>query len=1097
MTDSSAPATYTPFPDPGTPENPLKYDVAAKFLDNRLDPTTTYRLAHIQEYTLNKAYVESIQWVKPGFGSQDPQRASRFQETDPQRRIPKPITNEILPIFDSAVSRMGQRQSKPSIRARNTSAATRAGAARAQSILEHHFDVELQWPQIRRQGIYRQVLYGTGIWKSYWDLDYLDLVRVGVETAMACAAPCALCGGTGKGPGMDPLTGLAAPGEALGAGLDAATSAVTAPGSLGQPSGVPTAKPAGGSTGGAGGASPPPPTPSFRPDQPPFPTRNTGNGLPSDMTSADDESIAGSSTAAADKGGTPPGKPKLPPVFAQDLLGPRTKPSTPPAGPHKFSITNPDPIDPGADYSDAVIQPLDPMIFDCPGCDGTGQSGCGTSVASTDISPAHVLKLKSFTGVGRQVAPGEKGEYTYSFKSCPTCGGPMKPYDVAPDELHSTDMLGRPLGQDIPRGSAKVEAVSPYDWYVENEGIDRGPGNCDEFYQQTPRSLDWLAQHYENTEGIKAEDPAKIAQQHPILGEYSLWVGGSRIAGERNVYQNHVRVREAYKLRSKRFPLGRALITAGKQILLDDDLFFESPDIPGKFIPRVQYFAARYFRKDGEFLGQGIVTPLVSLQNRINMTSSQMIDTRERHATPGILATRGMRFSAAWLAGHAGRFLLWDVDSQNPEQKPEIFETKVLNELMPEIEYCGDRMRDIAGEKDVDQGDAPGNVSAASGIQLLQEKSAIRNAEREAELKDAFVGVYTHQMELLRNFVREPRSYMKKEGSSWEEAEYLGLDLANQTDVVVEDDAAYDQRLFNREGIIQGVSMGLYNIGDPVGKRETLKAMGLPLSPNDQENVQIDDAERKWFGFRDNGYVPVVDEFEDDHLIHWVLYGKFLKGPDGTRVRSEADWDNVNKILCGWNQKLTQAQTTNEAVIAAQSPQPTQGPLGMIPPKPPAPPPPGFPLPTALQDQILTVWIQMLSANGYQFPLNPELLGNCPSAVTGQPLQNIPFLNAQAKKSALPPQPGQAPASPPPQLPPAPRPSGVLAFMAACHAHRILYEQKQAMAQAGAPQAAAPGGHATTTGNIAHPAAAAAGAAGGVPSAPSAPGAGAGGGLPA
>lgn len=814
------------------------------FFEHYFDYQSTYRAQLAREWSLAKSFVESMQWVRLADSRVDPRRAFRWTQQNPSEDIPKPVQNEILGLFDNEVAKLGRRQSKPYVRPLSTSTESRGGASAANDILNDHLDRVIKWPRLRRKGIFQEVLYGLGVWKSYWDLDYRKTVKVGAAGAVKCSSP--------------------------------------------------------------------------------------------------DCSFVLRSTQVKD--------------------------------------------------SEASQIPM--------GAPVTKQYGIEQSEGG------------SSTGV-----------VNHRAEACFNCGSPLEPAQLLPEEaLSQQDSLGRPLFDEHPMGDAAVECVSPFDFFPGNEGIDQDPETCEEFGQETPRDLDWVANHYDvevredgyyyRGERILPEDPVHIAQRHPILGESGYWSGGPRSALDRNLYRNHILVREYYRLPSRRFPEGIARVMAGRHLLMDDDLMIPSRINPGALVPRAKFCISRFWPRDGELFAMGLCVPLFSPQMRINMTYSQVVANRETSGTDALLLTKGMRLlSPGWNKNYAGRTAVVELDPEHPQMLPQPIQARVMDvRVFQEVDRTIEHMRDVVGAKEVDRGGVPANVGAATAIQLLQEKAAERRDSREQELKDCFRDLYSHVLLLLSEKVVEPRNYRAPgKGKTWEVRQFIGSQLKGFTDAIVDEESAYDVRSFEREGLVQAVQLGLLKPDTPFALRETMKAMGLPMTITDETNVQVDDAERKWFLFRDEGRIPVIDPFEDSHFIHWQVYGKFLKGEDGIEMKERAGWEDILPHIANWEMMLDAAVMMDQQVRASQAMAQSTGMQIALPQQDPY----LMMLPPALEDQVFVTWMRMLEAKGQQFQEH-----------------QVPFVR----------------------------------FKAVTEAHRRYGEGKKAGAMMGAPSLAAPGGGMTPAG---------------------------------
>lgn len=656
------------------------------------------------------------------------------------------------------------------------------------------------------------------------------------------------------------------------------------------------------------------------------------------------------------------------------------------------------------------------------GPDVPGQEPCGCMLASSEIPEAEIGKLpiQALDGLKKTStfdfnepnidAPGGKGKghVKYEAQSCPQCGFPMEPFVPNEAEARQKDLVGRPLGKDVPKGKAVIEAVSPFDFFPSNEGIGIDPETLEEYWIETARPIDYIKRYFQkNTNLVKSDDAREITRTHPILGEYAADSKGTRGASDRNLYVNYVLLREYVKHPTVEFPKGRYIAMAQNVVLFDGDLIIEPREIEGledyrqpKPLKRDVIGIARCFPKDGEIWGMGFPEYARSLQNRINMTDSQIIDTRERHGTDGILATRGMRLtSPGWLKNFIGRVLHWEPDPEAPGQTPIPFPARLMPDgVWKEIESCIDRIQRILGLQDAEIGGVPApGVTAASAIQFAAEKASERRQQREKELIDCFEEIFRHQLELIQRFYREPRHYKVKNQHGWAFKEFTGSDLRGETGIKIREQPAYDKTMAEREALAAQIQNPMFApaFQSPYAAREAAKILGLPTGPFEQSNLQMDAAARKWFAFLREEKVPVIDENLDDHFLYYQEYGRLLLSPEGIEAAEVAGWEEVLKAISGWQGRfgpirqfamdaqamghsmdehqqhmLEQAQKTLSQMQAVKSPTEAMA----APPVPPTPPPPdilakyGLP-PETLEDQIAWLWALMCKERG----VDPQL----------------------------------------------------------------------------------------------------------------------------
>lgn len=591
-------------------------------------------------------------------------------------------------------------------------------------------------------------------------------------------------------------------------------------------------------------------------------------------------------------------------------------------------------------------------------------------LASPDLPPDFPThELAANKGYYRTVDNFDPSDGTtsrsYTATACPVCGSSLeefRPMTGAPEE----DLFGRPLFKPVPKNQPNIEVVPPHDIFVENEGIGFDlPQDVNEWYRRTPRHIEhWVAAHYPDAlEEVKPDDPEEIFEHHPVSGEYSHSAADS--ATNRPVWRNHALVDTAIIKPCPSYPMGRYVEMAGNVLLRDEDLYRKARYQPDTIIPLVVCTATRFIVKDGELYGQSPIAVLASPQKRINMTLSQLVDIRQRNLVSGVMVTDDTVLTSGWVEGYAGRVLKYRPSTQYPQHQPQLLQGHTADAgVYNELNHSRDFMQNAVGAQDVDIGKAPRNISAASAIQMLQESAMGRREGRLEEMIDAFKEVFSHQLLLLCEFAVEPRVYRARAANGkYEYRQFKGLDLAGHTDVMVEEQASYDARAFEREVLIQAVNMGVVVISTPSARREAAKTLGVNQKIADEENAQISDAESKWYSFKDQGLVPAIDESIDDHWIMFSVYGRFLKSYDGQELATQYGWPQMLPIIYGWEEKLKGAQALHAQITqlnaAAMRGDPSAQLNLIVLQQSSGEPIENLMLPRAIDQQILYVWARM------------------------------------------------------------------------------------------------------------------------------------------
>jgi hypothetical protein len=656
-------------------------------------------------------------------------------------------------------------------------------------------------------------------------------------------------------------------------------------------------------------------------------------------------------------------------------------------------------------YADVTLV-QNPSAVSCPSCGVSFSSprlsqthlGIGQNNApQADFSTLQEVPQKPEDMLGDDGMPTSDGSPTLQMQTCPFCPGQqLQPGQMSEEEAQGTDLFGRPLGMYVPKGNTSIEVVSPFDLFPENSGIEVTPETCRIWGQASVRSLDWIEERWpDKIDSIQPEDPADLMRNHSILGDWNL-LGRFNSALDSAIYDNHARVYELHVKPGYRFPNGRSIIIANDTILKNDELIktLQLPNGQSVSAPSVLYSATRFKTRHKEFWGIGLVDDLISPQNRVNGMDAQIIDARERTGSPNLLVPDTVQLTGpAWNEDYgSGKLMTYIADSMNPNIKPEVFGSVLFPiGVYQERDRLLQDMKTIAGPQDIEQGEAPKNITTTSGLQILGEQAERRRGTRERGITEMFEKTWEHQLQLIWCFRTDKDQYEREnEEGTWEIKEYDREAVGGQTKVKIEKQAYVDKSLYQKEAAREAQADGLYRLDSQSAIKKLLELRNLPTDVNDSLNRQVDVGKEQWVDFVDDGIVPVIDLTLDDPGIRFEVLGTYLLTDEGRDMERTYQWAQTLKMISGWQQQLQlleqqdaqvktfyggripqqQANQMYAQAMAAWQPamqsyetaaassaaagQPLQTP------PPQQPPPPVF-LPPALEDKIYMVWKQMIA----------------------------------------------------------------------------------------------------------------------------------------
>jgi hypothetical protein len=642
--------------------------------------------------------------------------------------------------------------------------------------------------------------------------------------------------------------------------------------------------------------------------------------------------------------------------------------------------------------------------------------------------------------------------------SCLSCdaGQPLSPFQPDPEQISMLDVFGRTMYEEVPRGDTAISVVSVYDFFPENQGLGIEDKNLTEWWEERIESVDWIRSHYREGYKVKPET-IDVARYHPCVGSAQGFQNSDEKDG---TWEHHAIVREFHKKPwvevdeqgNPKANRGRSIIVSNGVVLLDDDYMRESLNHPGVFIPRVVYTTTPWEIREREIFGVSLPEYCFSGQDTINTTLSQVEDARHKMGSPRIKATEGMEISFAGFeeTGYPSDIVRFIPDPLMPGGPDVMGNVQMAQGWISEVEMQRSAIGRACGSNDIDVGNAPGkDLTAASAIMYLGEKSAVRRKPRVERIKEAKRKIYRHQLQMIHEFYREERMYsVLGKNDRWTIKSFQGADLMGETDVQFEDEQYFDARMFRREVIKDGVQIGSISLDTADAKRKINKELGIPLEINEELNQQVERAEEEWFQFYEENRQPAVSPRSDDPVIHYQNHELSLRSEDGRRLMDECGWNDVELALWGWEDKLLAMESMEQSLKQPPPPAPVPGP------GPAGEPEEGDLDPKTVEQyqQSLQVRAQMEQAVA-QFPKAPELRVYL---IWSQMLAPL-FAEPQIVQDPL------APAS-------IPDPERwqkilrVLRWKAHIEAHYRDAQRRATAAQAGIPMPAAPGSAETSAG---------------------------------
>ena len=668
-----------------------------------------------------------------------------------------------------------------------------------------------------------------------------------------------------------------------------------------------------------------------------------------------------------------------------------------------------------------------------------------------------------------QEDPGRPAEI--EMKVCPLCdtAQELKEYDVEPQEVEDQDILGRPMGDYLPRGEPALEVVSPFDFYPENGGLTE-PNKCRIHAQATVRDLDWILSRMPDLEGkIGPEDPQELRRYHPTLGD-RFFSGGNYYSStaDADQYGFHALVREVHMDPTEYpgFEEGRSIIVVGDQVfnsVLTVDV--KTPKGEVRRIPRVKYAAARCKRIPGEFWGRTWVDDAISPQRRLNEIDAQEDDHRRRGFT------RIALYNGEEIVDHPAPGALHTLRLQTENAHSLDIRQRMVNGIQSSVTSQYHQQRDIivqtlvraGAPTEIESGINPPGVSTATEMLHLADESQVKREPRARQLSNLMEGLFSHVLAIRWGFQAGREEYERKLGTRSERLSYRGTDLIDQHHVKIEHTSNVRSTAYEVAAVKEANQMGLVDVTSPIARDKLLEILHIRKDLNEDITAQIERAEGCWIEFvhalkhpesdlvGDHALVPPIDQKLDAHGLWYALLGQRWQEEDGLDLQRRMGWDQLLVVVNGtWEEELLEAEMLDPIQRKLYSAAPPQawrgihqqasilrkqaeadeagavarGALPSVNPLPPIAPPPdprfGF-LPGPKDQRVLWAWTKSATQMQMRFPLEHPLV------LMRARIEAHRLLSEETKRELLAgspqaPAPGAGASSGPP---PAPTPPGI------------------------------------------------------------------------
>ena len=570
---------------------------------------------------------------------------------------------------------------------------------------------------------------------------------------------------------------------------------------------------------------------------------------------------------------------------------------------------------------------------------GPADGGVGGGAISPPASPPPMPPLPPFPEMGMEAQP--ECDFTTPVdkapqdKICPDCGGSLEEYNPTQEEAQGD------LGKDWPKGDWNLRALKgPYGVFPRDAGVGVDRTDVDEWIYAHVERLDWVAERYpdkvrdENGDlKIHPEHPTTLMSEHPTMGAPLVF----QQAQHTSVFKDHVLVYEYnrkpwlyWDQEEKAYTKnhGRHTVIVGDRVCIDTDLEIESLNKPGTWVARARMEFIPWEPKEGgrrQTAGMGLWDRLFDAQDGINERMSQIRAVNQRGALPYYLQARGRNFETK-AANSSVPFRHVQVDIDPTDRQPPlqlIQNTTIDSGVYAEIEAGQQFAQRVSGQVEVERGQVPPGVAAATAIAYLKTESGEKRRPRIRRIRGGLVRGWEHGLQLMSALYIEDREYSFEDEFGEERDAFIHGEIiaAANPKVDIYPTPDYDQADAQRESIRDMVQLGILKPDQtPQVNRKIVEALDPTLKFFVEDDLQEDQAHREWRDFKEKGKVPVIDPSLDDPMTHYQLHGQSCFSAWFRGLEEQGGWDQVLSILgADWDQQLLQIAMARQPGTSIQT----------------------------------------------------------------------------------------------------------------------------------------------------------------------------------
>lgn len=375
-------------------------------------------------------------------------------------------------------------------------------------------------------------------------------------------------------------------------------------------------------------------------------------------------------------------------------------------------------------------------------------------------------------------------------------------------------MIGKPMNdpgsgefQDY-EGDIRLEILNPFEVFTDPQA--KRLRDMKWWVKAKVRKLSYFKEQYpERGDLVKEEDAWLLSTQYEqrVNALTSTGITGNSIHAQ---MKNSAIELVYYESRSKDYPNGRLVVTAGGILLRDDELPIGEFDIT-KFDD---------IKIAGKFQSESVITHLRPIQDQYNVLITKRAEWVRKMLAGKYAAARGANLSQEAINDSSGEVTYYDVVPNAPDGGMPVA-IQIPN--IPSYAYNEEKALDaqfdfVSGLSEISRGQLPFAGIPAEGMQMLQEADETRIGVQTTSNEMGYASIGRHILKYTHAYVKTPR-LLKAAGDGLEYTvrEFVGSDIKDNSDVIVLPGSTIpSSKVLRRQEILNAYGLGVLGpVGDP------------------------------------------------------------------------------------------------------------------------------------------------------------------------------------------------------------------------------------------------------------------------------------------